>query len=124
MSKSLTANVSGTVKFSGTVPVDSTSYLKVFAVSCGTNTLAPFMVWPENVSPRERSDGGERNFESSRNALTIKWKVSKFQQQGCYNLVARFSPTKGQIPAPLVVQPSDLKNLTNVNVVQRNKGKD
>ena len=124
LTKSLTANVSGAVKFSGTVPVDSTSYLKVFAVSCGTNTLTPFMIWPENISLRERSDDSEREYESNRSSLTIKWKVSKTQQLGCYNLVARFSPTKGQISGPLVVQSSDLKNLANINVVQRNKGKD
>jgi hypothetical protein len=124
LSKALTVGVSGAVKFSGSVPVDSISFIKVFAVSCGTNSLAPFMVYPENVSPRERSDDSDRNYESSRSALTIKWKVPKNQQQGCYNLVARFSPATGQIPLPIVVQPSDLKNLTAVNVFQRNKGKD
>ena len=124
LSKSLTADVAGTVRFSGTVPVDSASYLKIFAISCGTNTLAPFMVYPENVSPREKSDDSDTNFESSKSTITIKWKVSKNQQLGCYNLVARFSPTKGQIPSPIVVQPSDLKNLTTINVTQRNKGKD
>ena len=122
LSKSITANISGTAKFSGTAPVDSLAYLKILAVSCGSNTLAPFQISQQNSSSRDDDD--ERSYESSKSSLSIKWKVSKSQQLGCYNLVARFSPSKLPLATPVVVQPSDFKNSAIINVLARNKSKD
>jgi hypothetical protein len=122
LSKTLNANIADSVKFSGTIPVDSLSFVKIFVVSCGTNTLAPMQISPLSGSFKDRED--ERNLESNKSGLAVKWKVAKNQQLGCYNLVARFSPNQTPMTSPIVLQPSDLKNSATINVTAKNKGKD
>lgn len=129
LSKSLTANLSGTLKFSGTVPVDSLLYLKIFAVPCGSNTAAPFLISSGSSSSKDSDDDrdkkeDERKFESNNSVLSVKWETSKNQKVGCYNLVARFSPAKVMNAMAFVVQPSDLRNPAVINLMTRIKSKD
>lgn len=119
LSAALTKSFSGNVKFSGIGAIDSINYLQLFAVPCTGSSLAPVPIYSFN-SMSKKSEGVESS-DRSGPVLTYKWKISKTQQIGCFNVAARLNLALASAISPLSISPSDLRNVSNINITARAK---